>query len=300
MVRLRRQVIKPTPGDMIFDTLNLLFMLGLIVVMLYPMLNVLAVSLSSPSTIQKGLVSWLPKDLNTDGYRYVLKQPWLFIGYRNSVGYALGSVICVLTLTSLVAYPLTENKFPLKKFITYFLAVTMFVGGGLIPFYLLIKAIGLYNNPLALILPGSVGAGTVFVFRTFMSNLPGDMRESAYMDGASDFTIWWRIYIPLSKPLFATYGLFTAVGSWNSWFPALLYIQEEKMYPIQLYLRRIVVQQSVGSIKSDFGAMLIEGRVSPENIQMATIIIVMLPILCIYPFVQKYFIKGVMIGAIKG
>ena len=297
---VRHSGIKPTPGDRVFDSFNLLFMLGLIVVMLYPMLNVLAVSLSSPSNIQKGLVNWLPKDLNTDGYRYVLTQPWLMIGYRNSVLYALGSVICVLVLTSLVAYPLTYNKFPLKKFITFYLAITMFVGGGLIPTYLLMKSIGLYNNPLALILPGSVGAGTVFVFRTFMQNLPGDMRESAYMDGANDFTIWWRIYIPLSKPLFATYGLFTAVGSWNSWFGALLYIQDEKMYPIQLYLRRIVVQQSVGSIKSDFGAMLVEGRVSPENIQMATIIVVMLPILFIYPFVQKYFIKGVMIGAIKG
>lgn len=289
-------------GDTAFDILNTLFMCFIMLIMLYPMLNVLAVSLSSPQAITAGRVSFYPKGFNIEGYKYIFSDPKLFIGYRNSVFYAVSSTALMLLVTSLVAYALSLKHFVLRKFFTVFLSITMFFSGGMIPTYLLMRSIGFLNTIWVMIIPGCVSACNVFVFRTFFQQQPLELRESAYMDGANDFLIWLRIIIPLSKPIFATYGLFHIVGTWNSWFGALLYLTREDLHPIQMFLRKIVINMDQGSGYSDSARsmLMMEGKFNPQNIQMATIIIVMVPILCIYPFVQRYFVKGALIGAIKG
>jgi putative aldouronate transport system permease protein len=295
--------MKQHTGDLVFDIGNIIFMLLLMVIMLYPMLNVLALSFSSPMPITLGQVSIFPVGFTLSGYEYILKEPMLFIGYRNSVIYAASGTILMLLITSLGAYALSLKTFLLRKFFTLYLAVTMFISGGMVPTYLLIRTLGLINTPWVMILPGCVSAYTVFVFRTFFQQQPVELRESAYMDGANEFVIWLKIVAPLSKPIFATYGLFHIVGIWNSWFNALLYLSNENLHPVQMFLRRIVVNLRVGT--GSFGniietQMIAQGKFHIMNIQMATIVVVMAPILCIYPFIQRYFIKGAMIGAIKG
>ena len=294
--------IKRSLGDHVFDVCNTAFMCFLMLIMLYPMLNVLAISLSSSAKVTQGVVTFYPQELNLEGYQYILKQSQFYVGFRNSVIYAFCSTVFTLLFTSLAAYSLAIKEFVLKKFFTIFLTITMFFGGGMVPTYLLLKDLHMLNTLWVIVLPGCVSAYTVFVFRTFFQGLPGDLRESAYIDGANDLYIWFKITIPLSKPLLATYALFTIVGCWNSWFNALLYLQDESRYPIQMFLRKMVVDGSINSMYqgTEIGALLSSGKVNPRNMQMAVIVLTMLPILCIYPFVQKYFVKGVMIGAIKG
>jgi putative aldouronate transport system permease protein len=304
MVRGTVMKIKRNPSDLLFDTGNTIFMLILMVIMLYPMLNVVAISLSSPDAINLGQVSVFPVGFTLSGYEYILNEPKLFIGYRNSVFYAISGTILMLLITSLGAYALSLKTFVLRKFFTLYLAITMFFGGGMVPTYLLIKSLGLLNTIWVMIIPGCVSAFNVFVFRTFFQQQPAELRESAYMDGANDFIIWLKMVVPLSKPLFATYGLFHIVGIWNSWFNALLYLgSNENLHPVQMFLRRIVVNMKItANMYSNVveKQMMASGRFHPMNIQMATVVVVMIPILCIYPFIQRYFIKGVMIGAIKG
>ena len=294
--------IKKSTGDRVFDICNILFMCLIMVIMLYPMLNVLAISLSSSAKLTQGVSTFYPQELNFEGYKYILKQGQFYTGFRNSVIYAALSTIFTLLFTSLAAYPLAIKDFVFKKAFTIFLTITMFIGGGMIPTYLLYRDLHMINTIWVMTVPGCVGAYTVFVFRTFFQGLPGDLRESAFIDGANDLYICFKITLPLSKPLLATYALFTIVGSWNSWFNALLYLQDEARYPIQMFLRKMVVDGNISSMYqgTEIAAMLANGAVNPRNMQMAVIILTMFPILCIYPFVQKYFVKGVMIGAIKG
>jgi len=294
--------VKKSSGDLAFDVCNYIFMILLIIIMLYPMLNVLAISMSSSSAISGGRVTWYPIEINFKGYSYILSQPMLYRGYINSIFYAITTTILMLIVTSLAAYALSVKDFALKKFFTIFLAITMFFGGGMIPTYLLIKNLNMINTMWVMIIPGCVSAWNVIVFRTFFQQIPNELRESAFIDGATEFTIWRKIIIPLSKPLLATFGLFSIVGSWNSWFNALLYLKDENLYPIQMFLRRMVVDGSLNSAygNSQLSTLLNSGKVNPQNIQMAVVVLTMLPILMIYPFVQKHFVKGVMIGAIKG
>ncbi len=294
--------VRKSIGDKAFDVCNYIFMCALIIIMLYPMLNVLAISLSSSAKVTQGVITFYPQELNFEGYQYILKQKQFYVGFRNSVIYAFLSTVFTLLFTSLAAYALSIKDFVFKRIFTIFLTVTMFFSGGLVPTYLLIKDLHMLNTVWVMVLPGCVSAYTVFVFRTFFQGLPGDLRESAFIDGANELYIWYKIILPLSKPLLATYALFTIVGCWNSWFNALLYLKEEARYPIQMYLRKMVVDGSIDSMYqgTEIGALLSSGKVNPRNMQMSVIVLTMFPILCIYPFVQKYFVKGVMIGAIKG
>jgi putative aldouronate transport system permease protein len=294
--------MKKSAGDRFFDSVNILIMMVLMVIMLYPMLNVIAISLSDVVPIAAGRVTFFPIGFNLAGYEQVFQEKGLINGFRNSVIYCLSGTFLMLLVTSLCAYALALKHFLLRKFFTIYLAVTMFFSGGMVPTFLLIKNMGLLNTLWVMIIPGCVSAYNVFIFRTFFQQQPAELRESAYIDGANDLVIWFRIVIPLSKPLFATYGLFHIVGTWNSWFNALLYLTKEELQPVQMFLRRIVVNVDLGSMGSGSGAasLMMEGRFHPLNIQMATVVVVMVPILCIYPFIQRYFIKGAMIGAIKG
>ena len=285
-----------------FDVFNVLFMLLMMLVMIYPLLNVLATSLSRPGDITAGLVSWYPRGFNLVGYQYIIEDGQIFTGYRNTIAYAAVGTVLTLTLTSLAAYALTHRDLVGRRALTFYWAVTMFFGGGLVPTYLVIKELGLLDTFLVMVLPGCVGAYTLFVFRSFMLSLPTELMEAAYIDGAGEWRVWSTIVLPLSKPLLATYALFTIVGHWNSWFNAMLYLKDSNLYPLQLYLRRLVVQNDLGGTyaNSASGALIASGAMTPQNAQMAAIVLTILPIMLIYPYIQKYFVKGVMIGSLKG
>ncbi|WP_018756479.1 carbohydrate ABC transporter permease [Paenibacillus terrigena] len=289
-------------GSRLFDLVNIFIMLLLCVIMLYPFLNVIAVSLSNTEHILKGDITIFPKGFNLSAYSYVLKDSFLYSGYLHSIIYAVGSTAFMLTFTSLMAYPLIIPGFMGKKFLSVFLVITMFFGGGLIPTYLLMRNLHLLDTYWVMVIPGCVSAFNVFMFRSFYQSIPSDLRESAVIDGANDIQILFKIYLPLSKPLLATFALFGIVGSWNSWFEALIYLSDENKYPLQLILRKYLFTMSFdsGTGTAAMQAMLMQMKIDPRNIQMAIVVIAMFPIMIIYPFLQKYFVKGVMIGAIKG
>ena len=176
--------------------------------------------------------------------------------------------------------------------------ITMFFGGGMIPTYMVIKNLGLLDNPLVMMLPGAVSAYNVIIYRTFFQNIPAALREAAYIDGAGHFKIFWKVIVPLSKPLLATMSLFAIVGSWNSYFDALIYLNDSKMQPLSLYLRQLIVNMDMSS--QGMRDIMVQINVNPRTIRAATMIVAMLPIMCVYPFLQKYFASGVMIGSVKG
>ena len=270
--------------------------------MIYPFLRVISISLSSVSAIDAGLVTLLPKGVHFSAYRIILARDELWTAYRNTVFYVAGGVFLTLSLTSLMAYPLSVPGFLLRKHVTIYLAITMFFGGGLIPTYLVIKALGLINTYAVMVLPGCVGAFSVIIYRTFFQRLPAELRDSALMDGANDIVILFRIIIPLSKALLAAFGLFAAVGIWNQWFNALMYLRDDARYPVQMILRRFVILEELEPAwKRTESVELMElQRLHPKNLQMAVVVVTMLPILCVYPFIQRHFVKGVMIGSLKG
>ncbi len=293
---------RKTAGSIAFDVANHAFMILLMIVMLYPLLNVVAISLSSKSFIDAGEVTWLPRGFNTSGYQYMLRDSELINSYGWTIAYALGGTFITLLFTSLVAYPLAQNGFVLKKPLTFYLSVTMFISGGMIPTFVLLKQLHMFNTYWVMVLPGCVSAYNTFVFRSFFQGIPASLRESAYVDGATDVRIWWQIILPLSKPLLATFFLFTMVGHWNSWFNALLYLTDKNRYPLQMVLRRLVVTEEMGGMygNSDSGIYATSFGMHTKNAQMAAVVLALVPILVVYPFIQKYFAKGVMIGAIKG
>ncbi|MCL2043053.1 MAG: carbohydrate ABC transporter permease [Treponema sp.] len=303
---MRAMKVRTSLGDKIFDAFNLFIMFCLIVVIIYPILNVIAVSFSDALNVGRGQITIYPKGFTTEAYHHILKDGTVWIGYRNSIFYSISSTLIMLLLTSMFAYPLALRGFALKKVLTVYLAITMFFSGGMIPTFLLMRNLNLINNPLAIIVPGAVGAWNVFIFRTFFQSLPVELIESAKMDGANDFSILFKIVLPLSKALLATFGLFGIVGMWNNWFSALIYLTDRDLHPLQLILREYLYVVSVQQLQARAGMgggasnpALIQ-QLTPRALQMAMVVVTMFPIMAIYPFFQKHFVKGVMIGAIKG
>jgi putative aldouronate transport system permease protein len=286
-------------GSRVFDVVNYIIMILLVIVMAYPLMNVLAISLSDPDHIALGNVGWYPKGFNIKGYEVIMEKSQLYISYKNTIVYAFVGTLFTLVMTSLMAYPLSIPNFKPKKFITVFLAVTMFFSGGLIPTYMVIRELHMLNTLWVMVIPGCVGAFNVFIYRSFFQNIPSELRESALMDGANDITILFRIYMPLSKALLSTFALFSIVAFWNEWFSALLYLKDESRYPLQMFLRSLIVESS-GGASEEIQRLVVGNAVNPKNIQMAAIVVTLVPILCIYPFVQKYFVKGALVGSVKG
>ena len=295
--------IKKSIGSHVFDACNIAFMLVLMAIMLYPLLHVLALSMSSPDAIIAGKVSIWPTGLNIRGYYAISSYPNMLQSYFNTICYAAAGTGLTLSLTSLIAYPLSIKDFVFKKLFTIMLAVTMYFGGGLIPTYLIIRRFGLINTFAVMVLPFCVSAYTVMVFRTFFAQLPVELRESAYIDGANDVRILFQIILPLSKPLLATFALFAVVGHWNGWFNAMLYLNDEWRMPLQILLRRVLIRAEVLDNFDSGGGLATQiaaGSINPKNIQMAITVVTMAPILAVYPFVQRYFVKGMLVGTIKG
>ena len=286
----------------IFETFNFSFMIFLSAVMLYPFLFVLSASLSASAEVARGLVGIIPRGLNLDAYRAVFQYEYIWTGYRNTLLYTGVGTMINLFMTISGAYPLSRKQFYGRGVFTFFIAVTMFFSGGLIPTYLIMRAYGLLNTFWVMVIPGAVSTWNMIIMRTFFQNIPTELEEAAVIDGCSDIGVLVRVILPLSTASIMTIGMFYAVGHWNAWFGAFIYLRDQNRYPIQLWLRLIVLQNQINDIQSihagtvDVGA---ENLIS-DTIKYAVIIVAAAPILCVYPFIQKYFVKGVMIGSIKG
>jgi len=292
-------VTKKTPGEKIFDGFNALFMILIMFVTVYPFIHVLFASLSEASLLvaHSGLL-YKPLGLNFNAYREVFKKEMILIGYGNTIFYVVVGTSVNLIMTTLGAYGLSRKNLFWGKLITIIIVFTMFFGGGLIPTFLLVKGLGMYNSRLALIIPSAISTWNLLIMRTYFSSIPISLQESAKIDGASDFTILLKIILPLSTPIIAVIALFYGVGHWNSWFGAMVYLRERKMYPLQLILREILIISE--SIQVDPDKDQLDRVAVAETIKYATIIVASVPVLIAYPFLQKYFVQGVMIGAIKG
>ncbi|WP_405106196.1 carbohydrate ABC transporter permease [Paenibacillus sp. FSL K6-1217] len=291
--------IQRTIGEKLFDSLNVLLMVLLIIITLYPLWHVLNASLSDSNRLMahSGLLL-LPDGFNLDSYKLVLSNPSILSGYRNTLVIVVLGTALNLLFTILGAYTLSRKSFMLRNPIMLGIVFTMFFNGGIIPTYLLINnTLHLGNNLLALIVPGLVSSYNLIIMRTAFQGISESLLESARIDGAGEMRILWRIVVPLSMPVIAVMILFYGVGHWNSWFSAILYIRDRDLYPLQLVLREILIQNSTDSMTTS--AAMGDKEAIGESVKYATVMVATLPILFIYPFLQKYFVKGVMIGAIK-
>lgn len=286
-----------TKGDKAFVTFSYILVFLVICVTLYPFLYVISTSLSDPIAVGKGEVWLLPKGITFAAYEKVLKDPQIWTSYYNTLWYVTVGTIVNIVMTTLTAYPLSRQHFDGRNAVMMFIAFTMFFSGGMVPGYLLVKNLHLINSRWALVIPAAIGTYNLIIMRTFFQSIPASLHEAATIDGCSEFGIFTKIYLPLSKASLAVLVLFYAVGHWNSFFSAMLYLNDEKKYPLQMILRKILIQQEQGDMMID----VVEGRdLLSQTIRYATIIVSVLPIITAYPFLQKYFVKGVMIGAIKG
>lgn len=278
-----------------FDIVNALLLTVMGLSMVYPFLYMIAVSLSDAHLVMRNEVFLWPKGINLKAYELVFTDPSILRGYRNTIFYVLTGTALALVVTSLTAYALARQGLVFGKSVTLMIVFTMLFNGGMIPSFLVIRWLGLLNTPWAMILPGAVSAWNLFVMRTFFVGLPKELEESAKMDGASDFGILLRIIIPLSKPVMATIGLFYAVALWNNYYSALLYLRSDSLYPLQVAIRNLLEK---GVIANDGGGL--EDGTVDQALKFATIIVGSLPIIMVYPFLQKHFVKGVLIGSVKG
>ncbi|TLS52129.1 carbohydrate ABC transporter permease [Paenibacillus antri] len=285
-------------GERSFDAGNIAFMLALSLITLYPLVFVLFSSLSDPAEVvrNRGLLLY-PKGFNLDAYRLVFDNPNIKTAYLNTLIYVVCGTTVNLVMTSLGAYGLSRRNVLWKNAIMFMIVFTMFFEGGLIPLYLLVGNLGMLDTRLALILPTAVSAFNLIIMRTAFQGVPVSLEESARLDGAGDWTILFRVVLPLSLPVVAVMVLFYGVYHWNSWFPAMIYLQTRELLPLQLILREILIANDTSSMMGNVPS----GDEMPvgETIKYATIMVATLPILFLYPFLQKYFVKGVMIGAIK-
>jgi putative aldouronate transport system permease protein len=293
--------------DRIWDMLIYTFLILIGVITIYPFLNIIAISFNDAGDTIKGGIGILPRKFTLLNYQKVFSYPTLITGFANSVlrtviGTAL-SVFC----TACMAFTLSRKDFMARKFFNTLFMITMYVSGGMVPGYLLIRNLHLFNNFLVYILPGLVGAFFVFIMRAYVEELPLSLQESAMIDGANDAVIFFKIVIPLSLPSIATVALFYAVGQWNSWFDTYLFCSmNENLTTLQYELQKILNSVTAAAAAAQKGSVqaLIEsmksGQITPKSIQMAISVVVVVPIILVYPFLQKYFISGMTIGAVKG
>lgn len=291
--------MKATAGERVFGVFNITLLLALSLAALYPLVFVLFASFSDPGQLvqTRGLLLF-PKGFTFDAYEMVFRNPSIGTAYLNTLFYVIAGTALNIFLTSMAAYGLSRRDVLWKNPIMFMITFTMFFEGGLIPTYLLINELGLLGTRFAIIIPTAISAFNLIIMRTAFQAIPVELEESAKLDGANDFRICWSVVFPLSMPVIAVMLLFYGVSHWNSWFSAMIYLQDRAMFPLQLILREILIVNDTSSMMTDVSS----GDQMPigETIKYATIIVATIPILCVYPFLQKYFVKGVMIGAVKG
>ncbi|WNQ09235.1 carbohydrate ABC transporter permease [Paenibacillus aurantius] len=275
-----------------------ILLLGVVAATLLPFVYMIAVSLSKDVYVLKGEVSLWPKGFNLKMYRLVLNDPRITTSYLNTILYvALGTTVSLL-ITSAGAFAISKKEMPLHKTFTLLIVFTMFFSGGMIPTFLVVKSYGLIDTIWAMVLPTAISTWNLIVMRTFFSAMPKEIEESGKLDGLNDIGIFFRLVLPLSTAVLATIGLFYAVGIWNNFTSALLYLRDQDRFPLQVVLRNIVLQGQITS--SDVSSVGGDNLVVDDSLKFATIVVSTLPILLVYPFLQKYFVKGAMIGSVKG
>ena len=279
--------------------LVLVLFCGSIVICFWHLLNL---SLSPSYIATKGGLLLYPKDATLDNYARVIDNRYIWLGYKNTIIRTVIGTVLQLFFTSMGAYVLSKRFFPHRTFWTLFIVFTMFFSGGLIPNYLLVKELGLLNTYASMILPGLISAYNMVIIRNYFQSLPEEIEESCLIDGAGRFRIFLQFVLPLSKPILATVALWLAVGHWNSWFDVLIYISDDTKFTLQIVLRRIILTGSKEILDTSAAASAAQNEsvVSSEGLKAACIYVTTLPILCAYPFVQKFFVKGIMIGSLKG
>jgi ABC transporter, permease protein len=283
-------------GVKVFKVLNTILMILVLFVTLYPFLYLVAQSFSSDVAVSAGKVSILPIDFNIDTYKYILRDNQFFRYYWNTIFYSVCGTFISVVATALLAYPLSKPRLRLNKVITPFVVFTMYFAGGTIPNYIVItQLLGLKDSMWAIILPGTISTFNLLVMKSFFASLPEELEEAAAIDGMDTYQIFLKIIIPLSKPIIATMCLFYLVGMWNEWFAPMLYLDTKDKWPIALYVRQLVEGANNTEIGSSAEASSVQA-----TIKSATMVLTSIPIILVYPFVQKYFVKGMTIGAIKG
>ena len=293
---------KKSIGGTTFDVLNYTFMILFSISIIYPFWNLILLSFSDQAEATNlGFRLWI-KTWDTAAYNYIFTHNNIPMGYVNTIFRAFAGTILMLIMCYLGAYPLAKKNLPGRNIITIFFLITMFFGGGLIPSYLLIKKINLMNSRWVYIIPGIFSTYNMIIMRNFIMSIDKELEEAALIDGANYFDVAFKIVAPLLKPVLATIALWSIVGHWNSWFDCLIYIKDENKYVLQLIVRRMVVQ-SQG--EQDFKSLeafnrLSEIKIHSSNVKSAVILVTIGPIILIYPFLQKYFVKGIMIGSLKG
>lgn len=293
-------MIRKTASEKAFDYV-LYFLLALIVLItIYPFWNQVVLSMSTDESAYSSGVLLFPSSFSFNSYHLVFQYKPLWIGYGNTILRTVLGVVLSLFFTTLTAYPLSKKDLPFNRAVTAYILFTMLFGGGLIPNYLLIKKLGMYDTIWALVIPGLIGAFNVFIIRNFFRSLPESLEESARIDGAGYFLIFRKIIIPLSTPVLATVALWVAVGHWNAWFDSMIYISDPNKQVLQIVLRKIIIENNANDINTIIYKMGSTTQYSGRQLQATIIMFSIIPMIAVYPFVQKYFVKGIMLGAIKG
>jgi putative aldouronate transport system permease protein len=291
--------IKKTKGEKVFTVFNTLFLCAVSLACLYPMIYVALASVSDSNELMRySGALYRPLGFNLNAYVKVFENPMIIIGYKNTLFVLVVGLVVSMVLSILGAYFLSRQNVYFKTPIMIMILVTMYFSGGIVPTYLTVRSLGLADSLWALILPSAISTYNMIILRTGFASIPRSLDEAATIDGANPFTILWKIYIPLSKATIAVIFLYYAVAKWNNWFAASIYLDTRTKYPLQLVLREILISNDTGSRLGD--ASMGDLEAIGLSIKYATIIVSTLPILVVYPFIQKYFVKGVMIGSVKG
>lgn len=297
-----RQTGKPIRhGSRTADVIFVLAALLICLATLYPFYFVVIMSISSPMEAAAMNVFWYPKGFYLGSYELIVGDAKMWRAYMNTVIYVSCGTLLNCLMAVLGAYPLTVRNLAGRKWVVRYLLIPMYFGGGLIPSYLLINKLGLYNSMGAIIIPGAVGIWNIILVRTYFSTIPESLKESAFVDGASHLQLLFKIMVPLSKPIMAVIAIYTIVGIWNSWFDALVYLPNEKLHPLQMYLYRVVVQQTVDlkMLSMQDAQEAAANMLSNIQLKYSIIVFTTLPVLFTYPFFQKYFVKGALLGSLK-
>ncbi|MEK4909448.1 carbohydrate ABC transporter permease [Niallia sp. FSL M8-0099] len=293
---LKRESVR----DKVFVVINYTLLAIIACLMIYPLIYVLSASFSNPARTVLGDIWLFPKELTVDLYVKVFQNEKILIGYRNTIIYTVFGTFINLLFSVMIAYPLSRKDFYGRNIITVFIMITMFFSGGMIPTYLLVKDLGMLDTIWAIVLPGAVSVYNVIIMRTFFQSIPNELHEAASIDGCGNISFLLKIVMPLSMPIIAVMTLFYGVGHWNAYFDSLIYLNDESKFPLQLYLRQMLIQEDMSGMSSASDNAISEHLMQIEGLKYAVVIVASLPMLVLYPFLQKYFVKGVMIGSIKG
>ncbi|SEE25541.1 carbohydrate ABC transporter permease [Ruania alba] len=294
LTRVRSAGIVESRGYRVFQVINTSALVLIVALTLYPFVNLVAKAFSSEGYIVAGQVNIFPRGFNTTTFTAVMSDPMFWLNYRNTVVYTVVATLIAMALTTTFAYALSRTHLKGRTFFIGLAVFTMFFNGGLIPNYLLINSLGFKNTIWAIVLPNAISIFNLLIMKSFFENFPKDLEEAAAIDGLTTYGIFGRIVLPLSKAVIATMVLFYAVSFWNNWFQAFLYMDRSDLYPVTVYLRNLLAAAtSTESLGADSAQIA-------SNVQAVTMVLTVLPIVCVYPFIQRYFVSGVMLGSVKG